>query len=42
VTSYAGWDGVASILIGLMLIMMAYELGAQNIKFLVNKEEVYT
>lgn len=43
VTSYAGWDGVASIAIGTMLIVMAYELGAQNVKFIVNsrKEEVY-
>jgi divalent metal cation (Fe/Co/Zn/Cd) transporter len=42
-TSYAGWDGIASMLIGLMLIVMAYELGAQNVKLLTNtrKEEVY-
>jgi divalent metal cation (Fe/Co/Zn/Cd) transporter len=43
VTGYAGWDGVASILIGLMLIVMAYELGSQNVKLLMTtrKEEVY-
>lgn len=42
-TSYAGWDGIASMAIGIMLIVMAYELGAQNVKFIVNnrKEEVY-
>jgi divalent metal cation (Fe/Co/Zn/Cd) transporter len=40
-TGYAGWDGVASILIGCMLIVMAYELGAQNMKYLTKKEEAY-
>lgn len=33
-------DGVASILIGCLLIGMAYELGAQNFKLLVTKEAV--
>lgn len=40
-TGYAGWDGIASILIGCMLIVMAYELGAQNVKYLTKKEEAY-
>lgn len=37
-TGSAVWDGIASILIGCMLIGMAYELGAQNFKLLVTKE----
>lgn len=37
-TGSAVWDGLASILIGCMLIGMAYELGAQNFKLLVMKE----
>ena len=40
-TGYAGWDGIASMAIGLMLIVMAYELGAQNMKYLTKKEEAY-
>jgi divalent metal cation (Fe/Co/Zn/Cd) transporter len=34
VTGSAIWDGIASITIGLMLVAMAYELGAQNIRML--------
>lgn len=37
-TGSAVWDGIASVLIGCMLIGMAYELGAQNFKLLVTKE----
>lgn len=34
------WDGVASILIGLLMIGLAYELGSQNLKLLTSKESV--
>lgn len=37
-TGSAVGDGVASVLIGCMLIGMAYELGAQNFKLLVTEE----
>jgi cation diffusion facilitator family transporter len=40
VTGSEIWDGLASILIGCLLIGMAYELGAQNLRFLT--EEVTT
>lgn len=37
VTGSAAWNGAASILIGLMLVAMAYELGAQNWRYLLDR-----
>jgi Co/Zn/Cd efflux system component len=34
VTGSAIWDGLASVLIGLLLVGMALELGSQNVKLL--------
>lgn len=32
------WDGIASVLIGVLLTVMAYELGAHNVRLLVSNE----
>ena len=37
VTGSALWDGVASILIGLLLVVVAYSLGRQNMDFLLGR-----